>query len=167
MILVEMTVKELVTATEKAFPDTDKRHNATSDIRVESTTFIPTSGGLMVKSDVKNTNKGSVSYTNILIENVDFCKETDAGAIRLNGTDGAHFIQPINLDVVDVKVNCTCLDFRFRFAMWNYEKESLIGEKPAPYKRKTETHPSANPTHSPGVCKHLIKSFESFQEKLS
>jgi len=165
MNLLEMTIPELINSTENTFPDTDKRQNATAEVRVENVSFVPTSGGLMIKSEVVNTNKGSRYHTSVMIENVEFQETSSNETVTIKGSDGAdHFIVPIDINTTDVKVNCTCLDFGFRFAIWNYNKDSLLGQKPEPYKKKPDSNrPPANPKQSPGVCKHLFKTFDELK----
>lgn len=161
---MEMTLPELLQATEQAFPDTQKRQNATSDVRVDGISFVPTDGGLLIKGTVVNTNKGSKYETSVLFEQVNYTNENDRNAVELKGPDNsAFFIEPLDVNKIDAKVSCTCMDFHFRFALWNYSKGTLLGQKPEPYQRKTDSRPEANPKHSPGVCKHLIKTIEEIQ----
>ena len=54
-----------------------------------------------------------------------------------------------------VRVNCSCSDFYFTFAWYNWQKRCLFGKKPLPYVRKTVTRPERNPQHLPGMCKHI------------
>lgn len=163
---MEMTIDELRQATETAFPDTDKRQNATSDLRVDSLQYIPTSGGIIIKGKVVNTNKGSEYFSNVFVEDVEYSEEGDTEAVKINGSDGSsYYIKSFLTSETDVKVSCTCMDFHYRFAMWNFSKDSLYGEKPEPYQRKTTNRPEVNPTHSAGVCKHLIKVFGEIKQK--
>lgn len=73
-------------------------------------------------------------------------------------------IQPINLNDNIVRVRCDCLDFYFRFAPWNFSNDDIYGPKPKPYVRKTNHYPPANPTRSPGICKHVMKLSQAVQE---
>lgn len=160
-----MTIKELKSATEQAFPDTGRDDAA--NLRVDSIQYVPTSGGMIAKGKIVNTEKGSQYNTSVFIEDIEYTDETDPQKIEINGVDGTpHYIKPFNLDETDVKVNCTCMDFHFRFAMWNHGKDSLFGEKPEPYQRKTTTRPEVNPTRSAGVCKHLYKTFGEIEQTL-
>ena len=54
-----------------------------------------------------------------------------------------------------VKVNCSCSDFYFTFAFYNWKTQTLFGKKPIPYVRKTTSRPPRNPEHKPGICKHI------------
>lgn len=166
MILLEMTMQELKQTTERAFPDSGR--DEAQNLRVDSMQYIPTSGGVIAKGKVVNTNKGSEYHTTVFIEDVEYTNENDPEKIEMNGADGTkHYIKPIDATAVDVKVNCTCMDFHYRFALWNYNKDSLYGEKPEPYQRKTTTRPAANPTQSAGVCKHLYKTFSEIEQLLT
>lgn len=166
MNLLEMTLPELLKATETAFPDTSLRQNATSDLRVDTQEFIPTSGGLMVKSKVTNTNKGSAYETSVLLLNIEPSDESDSSATKVIGADGTdYYFKPIDINKTDVQVSCPCMDFRYRFATWNFGKGTLLGPKPEPYVKKTTTRPEANPSHSVGVCKHLVVTMDELQDK--
>ena len=73
-------------------------------------------------------------------------------------------IVPINLNDNIVRVRCDCLDFYYRFAPWNFSNDDIYGPKPKPYVRRTNTHPPANPSRSPGICKHVMKLTQAVQE---
>ena len=85
--------------------------------------------------------------------------------VTFKATTGEEYtITPINLNDNVVRVRCDCLDFYYRFAPWNFSNDDIYGPKPKPYVRRTNTHPPANPTKSPGVCKHVMKLTQAMQE---
>lgn len=167
MILLELSMVDLINKSEQAFPDTAERQHATDEIRVTNTTFTPSNEGLIVKCEVTNTNKGSKYLSTILFSPVEMKDAKEGNVVEFVGSDGAkHYLTPINSNATDVKVNCTCLDFHFRFATWNFSNDSLLGQKPEPYQKKPGSNrPPANPKQSPGVCKHLMKAFEEVKAK--
>jgi hypothetical protein len=59
-------------------------------------------------------------------------------------------------DLTKIRVSCSCRDFYFTFARWDYYNNSLYGRNRKIYVRKTTTYPERNPDHIPGMCKHLI-----------
>jgi len=70
--------------------------------------------------------------------------------------DGQDYsIEPLSYTMADVEVSCTCLDFYYRFAVWNDSDGSLFGNAPPTYIKKTDRKP-LNPQRLPGLCKHLM-----------
>jgi hypothetical protein len=85
--------------------------------------------------------------------------------VRIKATTGEEVtIVPINLRDNIVRVRCDCLDFYYRFAPWNFSNDDIYGPKPKPYVRKTNHYPPANPSRSPGICKHVMKLAQACQE---
>ena len=88
-----------------------------------------------------------------------------ANVVTFNATTGEEVsMQPINLTNNIVRVRCDCLDFYYRFAPWNFSNDDIYGPKPKPYVRKTNHYPPANPSRSPGICKHVMKLTQACQE---
>lgn len=57
-----------------------------------------------------------------------------------------------------------CSDAFFRLNWWNHNEGAIFGRKPRGYKRKTTTAPSVNPTHKPGICKHMVNSVTALEK---
>lgn len=74
-----------------------------------------------------------------------------------------YWVQKVDYDKSPVLVRCTCPDFYFTFAYWNWKAGAIFGPKPRPYKRKTKTRGPRNPSQHPGYCKHCYNSFLLFQ----
>lgn len=53
------------------------------------------------------------------------------------------------------RVRCQCKDFYFMWSYYDQKNKALVGTH-KPYIRLTDTYPERNPTHSPGLCKHLL-----------
>lgn len=88
-----------------------------------------------------------------------------ANVVTIKATTGEDVnLVPINLNDNVVRVRCDCLDFYYRFAPWNFSNDDIYGPKPKPYVRKTNHYPPANPSRSPGICKHVMKLAQACQE---
>jgi len=70
-----------------------------------------------------------------------------------------YFIKP-TLET-DVKIRCSCNDFRFRSSWWAWKQKCIFGGPPKAYKRKTKNRPPVNKLKIPFLCKHLV-SFQSY-----
>lgn len=108
---------------------------------------------------LKCTVKGEDANYDVKLRfiNVIYLPEGTPDAIEIIGMDGnKYYIRPLTSSQKQVKVSCTCLDFYYRFAIWNHGKKSLEGEPPPPY-IKTTNRPPVNPNKVPGACKHIIK----------
>lgn len=57
----------------------------------------------------------------------------------------------------DVLARCSCPDFYYTFAYWNWKNKCIFGGMPKPYKRKTKNRKPRNPEHLPGICKHIYQ----------
>lgn len=110
----------------------------------------------MVKSRTHTTQK---HYETIIVfSGVSFFNEGGHGRQEIQAADGStYFIDPIRPYKSNVKVRCSCLDFYFRFSVWDQRDKALTGDPPDPYQRKTDTYPPVNPQKLSGVCKHIIK----------
>lgn len=141
--------------------DTSKRQNAANEASVQNITYTADTGKgvLLVTSKVS----GSTGTYNVHIEFLDVAFGGGAADVRM--PDGSVLnLQPIDLNATNVKVACSCMDFYFRFALWNFNADAHYGPMPQPYQRKTTTRPPVNPARVPGVCKHIIATIETLQK---
>lgn len=162
-LLIELTLPKLHKSAVDAFPRTKKRQHATDELKVAGIQFIPYEGALKIKAVIKNVNDGKTYDSTIFVNNIVYEKEDSPKLITFTGSDGEDYhIRPIPALSSHAKVHCECLDFRWRFAEWNYNKDALDGKKPDQYIPKTN-RPPANPTQSPGICKHLMKMIETLE----
>lgn len=157
----EATYNDLRQNIQRGFPETRKRQHATGEVNVTNVQYVPIAGGLQVNA--RSRSNGHDYAQTIMFTNV---PHNDGGeGVSFTGTDGQeHTIQPISLQGARVKVNCSCLDFHYRFAMWNFNDAALAGPKPQLYQRKTADRPPVNPTQVSGVCKHLIKLVDTLRQ---
>lgn len=154
-ILLEKPLATLYNDTEAGF-DTPRRANA-GRVQVVNRVFVPApaNGILIVRATTRSSAKNY--NTNIQFEDVEYLDSDDqATSYSFQATDGqTYIIRRIAYNDVDVKVNCTCMDFYFRFAVWNNAEGSLLGNPPEPYIKKTDKEP-VNPDRIAGLCKHLM-----------
>lgn len=110
---------------------------------------------LLVKARVRGQ---SGNYQpQIRFTNVKFSNELKPGFAQVKAVDGQdYFVQQFTAAQTQAKVKCNCLDFYWRFATWNHGKQSLEGDPPPPYIKKTNSAP-VNPNKVPGSCKHLME----------
>lgn len=162
-LLLEITLPKLHQSAVDAFPTTKKRQHATDELSVAGVKFIPYENALKIKTVVKNVNDGKTYDTTLFLENIVYEKEDSPKLVTFTGSDGEDYhIRPIQALSSHAKVHCECLDFRWRFAEWNYNKDALYGKKPDQYIPKTD-RPPANPKRMPGMCKHLMKTIETLE----
>jgi len=151
--------------------DSRKRQFSTQPLIVTEIKITPYKGtkSLLVRGIV-NSDSGKQYQTIIMftrikyVDDIDDVNDIDADTVDFTANNGEEYkIERINLNTNDVKVRCECLDFRWRFADYNAANKDLYGRKPPPYVKKTNRGP-VNPNKVPGVCKHLIKTFEVLME---
>lgn len=134
----------------------DRKQKA-GTVNLQNLTFIPmvANGNLKIGANT-TSNNGHDYWTTILIDNVQYLDEEEPNCYTFEGSDNSeYYIQRITKNS-NIKVNCSCLDFHYRFSVWDNRFKALDGNPPPPYVRKTQTRPSVNPMQSPGLCKHII-----------
>ena len=156
------TYDDLYNNIQKGFPETKKRQHATNEVTISKLTYSPVritnEGGALRLSSITRSNQHEYKQQ-VLLSDVSFV--TDGSGVSFVATDGQTYnVQPIRLNRSRLRVNCTCLDFHYRFASWNFNDDSLLGKKPPLYQRKTDNRPPVNPARVPGLCKHLVKVFD-------
>lgn len=150
--------------TRNKMPPTSRREHISNKQVVQSLTLVPAQPSKVLK--IEASVKGETNIYNVVIQfdNVVFEKIETPKNVEVKGVDNKqYFIKPIQLSTNNAKVFCSCLDFKWRFSLWNLRNNSLYGQPPQSYKNKSE-RPPVNPLRVPGVCKHLIKTVETLQE---
>jgi hypothetical protein len=157
-VLLELTYNQLLAQTKSAqtIKDSPRESNA-NKVQIQEVNLIPSlsSNTLTVKARTKTSDK----YYNTLIEfsGVKFFTEGGHGRVEIQVNDGStYFIDPIRPYKSNVKVRCDCLDFYFRFSVWDDRDDALTGDPPDRYQRKTDNYPPVNPQQVSGLCKHII-----------
>lgn len=157
-IVIEDTYQRLYNNTKNNF-DTP-RDQSSKRVQVFTTAYIPSlqNKSLEIRSKTK-TNNGAYD-TIVYFQDVEFVEDSPT-SISVKSTDNTDYnLEPIDQGT-NVQVTCTCLDFYYRFSVWNDKKNSLYGDAPPPYvKRSKSNRMPVNPTKSAGLCKHLIRLFD-------
>ena len=112
---------------------------------------------LSIKAKARTT-QGSVYDMVVRFDsNVAFVEEDNVPNVSFIAVDGKdYFIKAPFAHKSKIKVKCSCLDFYYRFSVWNDQKDAHVDPPPVPYVKKTD-RPPVNPRRQAGVCKHLIK----------
>ncbi len=161
--LLETSLNQLINKTEQGFPDTDRRLNATDTTSVSHIEIVPQNGKLLIKGQVRGS-ENKIYDTIIQFQKVVYNPPESQDRVTFVSNEQTYAIAPIDVNNAMVKVRCTCLDFRFRFAMINSSDGSLYGPRPPLYRpRPGSKRGAANPSKVPGICKHL----KTFMDELS
>lgn len=172
LTLLERSMNSLVSVTSANFgADRQKRANQVQLRNIKYTPSIQ-QGILRIECETYSSPSGSGPYTTVVqMHGVKFENSSDAEEIensenpgqdkynvfQFTSTDGNTYNAKFDKsNSVDVRVRCGCEDFRWRFAYYNSGDNSLYGDPPDPYVRKTD-RPPVNPSNTPGVCKHIMK----------
>lgn len=158
-LLLELTYNQLLSQTKRGqtIKNSPRDQNA-NKVQVQEVNLIPSiqNKSLTAKSRTRTSDK--FYETIIVFSGVQYFDEGGHGRQEIQGADGSsYFIDPIRPYKSNVKVRCTCLDFYFRFSVWDQRDDALTGEPPQPYQRKTDSYPPVNPQKVSGLCKHIIK----------
>ena len=159
----ESTFVDLERNTVNTMPGANRAQN-TNSIQIRNLQLIPYEGALGINSSVNSVESGNTYQPQMVFLDVTYINmednpdvEQDPNLVTFKAADGKDYtIEPIHLSRNNVKVRCTCLDFRWRFAMYNDKDGSLFGNGPGLYQKKTQRQPN-NPQQVPGVCKHLLR----------
>lgn len=147
--LNELDGSALQQRTSNSFPS---RIDNSDEVRIRRKMYTKLNDNeLMVKVDVQG--KADDYISTIVFTDVEFSDVKDPEAVRVNEL----YIKPLKANQ-DVRVHCTCPDFRWTFSWPNKSNNALQGD-PAPAYNRTTNRPPRNPTNSAGLCKHLIKSY--------
>lgn len=160
---LETSLNTLYTGSIKAFPSTSRRQNSTDTVRVEHVDWVPFEGvrTLFVKAMVNNEGRKNESIA--LFKNVNYSERQKRGFVPLASSGGKTvFVERISASKNDVLVRCSCGDFHWRFNYYNGLDGSLFGRKRTKYEGRGLWE--ANPSKSPGMCKHLMKMAKILHE---
>jgi hypothetical protein len=158
-LLLELTYNKLLTQTKQAptIKDSPRDQNA-NKVQIQEVNLIPSLQNKTLTAKARTRTSDKFYETIIVFSGVQYFDEGGHGRQEIQVTDGStYFIDPIRPYKSNVKVRCTCLDFYFRFSVWDQRDDALTGEPPEPYQRKTDSYPPVNPSKVSGLCKHIIK----------
>lgn len=155
-VLDEASLNKLYDQAVQAFPQTTKRQYATQPVLIEKINWTPYLGmnTLFVKAEARNADR----HYNPMILFKGMTYGTGDVDIMANNGQKVSF-DKISPESTDALVRCNCDDFKWRFNYYNHLDKTLYGRKRAKYEAKYNPG-SANPTKSPGMCKHIMKMME-------
>lgn len=159
-VLLELSLSNLKNNTRRAFGP--KRSQKSNKTRVVNYMAIPSVDDKTLLLKFKVTGETSPYNVEVRFTNVKFGEEGSYPSMsKIVAMDGNEYqFKKFTSAQTQAKVKCNCLDFYYRFSVWNHGKNSLEGDPPEPYVRKTDYMPSVNPTRTPGMCKHIMKVIE-------
>jgi hypothetical protein len=160
----ESSLNNLHQSAVAAFPGTTKRQHATQPIRITRLEWIPFLGMKTLYVKGLAQNEGKEYKTAILFKGVNYHRERDVPNLARLMTGGEEYLlDRLSLEDTDVMLRCNCGDFYWRFNYYNHLDRSLYGRKRRAYEA-VGGRPPANPTESPGMCKHLMKTVRALRE---
>lgn len=163
-LISEALYRTLYDKTLSTFPETDRLSNS-KRVQILTAQYIPHFDNDVLEIVASTKTSTSKYNTKVMFDKVQFMDTNyDDKALKLQTYDGVFYIRPIYMSRVNVKVSCSCLDFHYRFAVWDHKAKALVGNPPPPYVKKTD-RPPVNPNKTPGVCKHLMALFDKLKKE--
>lgn len=157
-MIVEEPLSSLLSKTSDNFGN-DRAFNG-GKVRVNSFEVIPAVGNNQVQFNFKTASTGETYDTTLVFDGVTFVNEPSQTSVQVKGVDGTEYnLEPLSHGQTEVRVRCTCLDFYYRFASFNKASNSLYGDAPKPYIKKTNRAP-VNPNKVSGNCKHIMGAID-------
>lgn len=132
-------------------------------VQLNNLTFIPLVKNQGLKLGANTTsNNGHDYWTTLVFDNIIYVNEQDANDYVFTANDNKEYIIERVPKNTQVRVSCSCLDFYYRFAVWDDQQRALDGKAPPPYVR-TSNRPPVNPFKTPGLCKHIMAVVDKLQ----
>lgn len=157
-ILLELTYNKLLSQTKQGqtIGDTPREQNS-NKVQIQEVNLIPSVQDKTLTARARTRSKNQHYDTQIVFSGVEYFNDGGHGRQPFQAVDGTeYFIDPVRPYKSNVKVRCGCLDFYFRFSVWDHRDDVLTGDAPESYRRKTDTHPPVNPQKVSGICKHIM-----------
>ena len=153
-VLLETSTAGQLTSNTNVFFGNGRKQRA-AQVQLNKVQYLQAADGiLIVKAETRSSDK--TYETTIQFSDVRFVAPGTMHSVPLETNGQEVSIMPLKNMGNYVEVHCDCMDFYWRFAMYNNKDKSLIGDPPAPYVKKTDRVP-LNPDKVPGACKHLTK----------
>lgn len=142
-----------------------ERKDKSSKVQINNMIFIPMvqSRGLKIGANT-TSNNGHDYWSTMVFTNIVYVQEKETSDYEFKGNDNNTYIMERVPKNTQVRVSCSCLDFYYRFAVWDNQHKALDGNPPPPYVRKGN-HPPVNPFKTPGLCKHIIALVDKLQSE--
>ncbi len=154
-IILEIDTKNLISDT-KMFFGPEREKNA-KRVQLSNILYLPSMQNKILQVKADTTTTGTNVYQTFVVFNdvIILLDRAEEDMVRFKGPSGFfYYFKPVDIDS-DVRVSCSCLDFYYRFAVFDDKNKALFGKAPPPYIKKTN-RPYVNPFKTPGVCKHTI-----------
>lgn len=106
--------------------------------------------------------QASLHNVTLLFSNVEILKEDPKSRnyFQIEYDGQMYWIQKFDRFRHPLTSRCTCADYFYRFAWYNYyNAHCLYGPAPRAYQKKTN-RPPQNPRKLPGICKHIINAWQ-------
>lgn len=157
-ILLELSLSNLRNNVSRNFgADRIRRSNR---IKVANYQAIPSVGDRSILFKANIVGEEAKYIVSVRFTNVSFSNDPQPDYAEIKAMDGmTYHMKKVTASQTQAKVKCNCLDFYYRFSVWNHSKNSLEGDPPPPYVKKTDM-PPVNPNRVPGACKHVIKMID-------
>lgn len=147
--------------------DKGKRSDKSNTSRVMKIAYSRIENGLQINADVKGDTDNYQCTVQLLGLDLDIVEQPDFSSNDVVTTDGHHIVIT-DTDYDDVKVRCSCEDYRWTFANQNANKRINHGEPPAPYVPVSDPpRPPRNKLNTIGACKHLHSVFAKISQTLN
>ena len=160
--LNEASFNTLQRGGQNGVPGTADRKSNSDRVQIYNLTYIPApaDASLTIKAKAKTKNASVYDVVVKFDSNVNYVEKDNMPNVSFIAVDGKdYFIRAPFAHKTNIKVKCSCLDFYYRFSVWNDQKNALVEPGPEPYRKKTD-RPPVNPNKVAGVCKHLMKFIE-------
>ncbi len=160
----DATIPQLQQSIQRGFPDTKKRQHATNEVNTAAYQYLPVPRNDLLRV-VSNTRSDNGNQYNQIIElrGVHYDVVQNDTHIPIKRGANTYYVRPVELNITNVGVSCTCPDYIMRFAHTNIANNCHIGPPPPNYVRKTTDRPPVNPMHVPGMCKHLLSVVDELE----
>jgi hypothetical protein len=154
-ILIEKSTIHYLKANTNLLFDTP-RDQKSRQVLVDNLTYIPYVEDKKLLVTANTRTKLNKYKTSIMFDRVTYVEQDNRWKVEIKTRNDVFYIYSIKRNRWPVSVSCTCLDFYYMFSVWNQKDDSLFGDPPEPYIKKTD-RPLRNPTREPGVCKHILR----------
>jgi hypothetical protein len=162
-LLLELSYYDLENRTNSIMgPERKERSNK---VQIDNIIYVPLvqNRGLKIGANT-SSNNGHDYWTTLVFSNIVYVKEKEPTDFVFKANDNKEYIIERVPRNTQVKVSCSCLDFHYRFAVWDDQHRALDGNPPPPYTR-TSNRPPVNPFKTPGLCKHIIAIVDKLQNE--
>jgi hypothetical protein len=162
----DATLPELRTNIEQGFPDTRRRQHITHQVSIANIKYTPLQSQRLIRI-ISQTNSNGNQYTQFIdLKDVEIQPQHSSTATVpiTKALGGTVYVTAAPLST-NVGVGCSCQDYRMRFFQYNQSNQCHAGPRPEQYTRVTTDRPEVNPSHVPGMCKHIIKVVDVLTNK--